>query len=68
LDFYYNEILQIEKNDARADKVYVIFELAKKAIQERIPGVHCWTAIKTPMEKTHLQNRRRIHCQSGKSS
>lgn len=38
LDFYYNEILQIEKNDARADKVYVIFELAKKAIQERIPG------------------------------
>ena len=38
LDFYYNEILQIEKNDAKADKVYVIFELAKKAIQERIPG------------------------------
>ncbi|MEC5174015.1 baseplate J/gp47 family protein [Chryseobacterium nepalense] len=38
LDFYYNEILQIEKNEARPDKVYVIFELAKKAIQERIPG------------------------------
>lgn len=38
LDFYYNEILQIEKNDARPDKAYVIFELAKKAIQERIPG------------------------------
>ncbi|WES99609.1 baseplate J/gp47 family protein [Chryseobacterium arthrosphaerae] len=38
LDFYYNEILQIEKNDARADKAYVIFELAKKAIQEKIPG------------------------------
>ncbi|GAA5084435.1 hypothetical protein GCM10023210_04240 [Chryseobacterium ginsengisoli] len=37
LDFYYNEILQIEKNDAKADKVYVIFELAKKAIQERVP-------------------------------
>lgn len=37
LDFYYNEILQIEKNDAKEDKVYVIFELAKKAIQERIP-------------------------------
>ncbi len=37
LDFYYNEILQIEKNDAKADKAYVIFELAKKAIQERIP-------------------------------
>lgn len=38
LDFYYNEILQIEKNDAKSDKVYVIFELAKKAIQERIPA------------------------------
>ena len=38
LDFYYNEILQIEKNDAKADKVYVIFELAKKAIQEKVPG------------------------------
>lgn len=37
LDFYYNEILQIEKNDAKADKVYVIFELAKKAIQEKVP-------------------------------
>lgn len=37
LDFYYNEILQIEKNDAQSDKVYVIFELAKKAIQEKIP-------------------------------
>jgi len=38
LDFYYNEILQIEKNDAQSDKAYVIFELAKKAIQEKIPG------------------------------
>lgn len=37
LDFYYNEILQIDKQDAKADKVYVIFELAKKAIQERVP-------------------------------
>lgn len=38
LDFYYNEILQIEKNEAKPDKVYVIFELAKKALQEKIPG------------------------------
>jgi len=38
LNFYYNEILQIEKNEAKPDKAYVIFELAKKAIQERIPG------------------------------
>lgn len=36
LDFYYNEILQIEKNNPKADQVYVIFELAKKALQERI--------------------------------
>lgn len=38
LDFYYNEILQIEKNNAKSDKAYVIFELAKKAIQEKIPN------------------------------
>jgi len=37
LDFYYNEILQIEKKEAQPDKVYVIFELAKKALQEKIP-------------------------------
>lgn len=37
LDFYYKEILQIEKQEATPDKSYVIFELAKKAIQERIP-------------------------------
>jgi hypothetical protein len=51
LDFYYNEILQIEKNDARADKVYVIFELAKKQFRKEFQAVHCWTAVKTPMEK-----------------
>lgn len=37
LDFYYKEILQIEKQEAKSDKAYIIFELAKKAIQERIP-------------------------------
>jgi hypothetical protein len=37
LDFYYNEILQIQKQDAQSDKAYVIFELAKKAMQEKIP-------------------------------
>ncbi|MFP9114607.1 baseplate J/gp47 family protein [Flavobacterium sp. RHBU_3] len=37
LDFYYNEILQIEKQEATPDKAYVIFELAKKAVQEKIP-------------------------------
>lgn len=38
LDFYYNEILQIDKQDAKSDKAYVIFELAKKALQEKIPA------------------------------
>jgi len=37
LDFYYEEILKIEKRTATPDKAYVIFELAKKAVQERIP-------------------------------
>jgi Baseplate J-like protein len=37
LDFYYKEILKIEKQEATPDKAYIIFELAKKAIQERIP-------------------------------
>ncbi len=37
LDLYYQEILQIQKQDAKADKAYIIFELAKKAVQERIP-------------------------------
>ncbi|MDI1257346.1 MAG: baseplate J/gp47 family protein [Flavobacterium sp.] len=37
LDFYYKKILQIEKQEAKADKAYVIFELAKKAVQEKIP-------------------------------
>ncbi len=34
LDFYYSEILKIEKREAIEDKAYVIFELAKKATQE----------------------------------
>ncbi len=37
LDFYYKEILEIDKQEATPDKSYVIFELAKKAIQEKIP-------------------------------
>ncbi|MEN2399251.1 baseplate J/gp47 family protein [Flavobacterium sp. MC2016-06] len=38
LDFFYKDILQIEKLPAKADKVHVIFELAKKSIEERIPA------------------------------
>ena len=36
LDFYYNQILHIDKQPATPDKVYLIFELAKNAIQEKI--------------------------------
>jgi hypothetical protein len=37
LDFYYQEILQIEKLPATPDKVHVIFELAKNAVSKAIP-------------------------------
>jgi hypothetical protein len=36
LDFFYQEILQIEKLPAQADKVHILFELAQKSIEERI--------------------------------
>lgn len=36
LDFYFNEILKLNKQDATPDKVYMIFELAKNATQQNI--------------------------------
>jgi hypothetical protein len=36
LDFFYKDILQIEKLPAKADKVNIIFELAKKITEEKI--------------------------------
>ncbi|VXB29991.1 Phage baseplate protein [Flavobacterium sp. 9AF] len=36
LDFYYKDILQIEKLPAKPDKVYLLFELAKNASQQKI--------------------------------
>ncbi|RKR05617.1 hypothetical protein C8C82_5312 [Flavobacterium sp. 81] len=36
LDFFYKDILQIEKLPAQADKVSIIFELAKKIAEEKI--------------------------------
>ncbi|MCG8696949.1 MAG: hypothetical protein MI922_02755, partial [Bacteroidales bacterium] len=36
LDFYYNEVLKIDKNAAVEDKVHIIFELAKKAAPTEI--------------------------------
>jgi hypothetical protein len=38
LDFFYKDILQIEKLPAKADKVNIIFELAKKIVEEKIPA------------------------------
>jgi hypothetical protein len=34
LDFYYKEVLQLKKNDEKADHAYIIFELAKNANQQ----------------------------------
>ncbi len=34
LDFYYKEVLQLEKNDEKADHAYIIFELAKNASEQ----------------------------------
>ncbi|WP_456314713.1 baseplate J/gp47 family protein [Pseudomonas shirazensis] len=36
LDFYYNQILKIDKLPETPDKVYLLFELAKNAAQEKI--------------------------------
>ncbi|WP_406845344.1 baseplate J/gp47 family protein [Flavobacterium soyae] len=36
LDFFYKDILQIQKLPAKADKVNIIFELAKKIAEEKI--------------------------------
>ncbi|MBQ4805309.1 baseplate J/gp47 family protein [Aquimarina sp. MMG015] len=36
LDFFYKEILQIEKLPATEDKAHIIFELAKKSVEERV--------------------------------
>lgn len=37
LDYYYRNILQIEKLPALPDKVYLLFELAKKATEAHLP-------------------------------
>ncbi|MGH1383498.1 hypothetical protein [Kordia sp.] len=34
LDFYYKEVLQLKKNDEKADHAYIIFELAKNANEQ----------------------------------
>ncbi len=54
LDFYYGEILKIKKNEPEADSVYVIFELAKKALHEKIPAGTKLDAKKDPSGKKRL--------------
>ncbi|WP_299551334.1 baseplate J/gp47 family protein [Seonamhaeicola sp.] len=36
LDFYYNEVLKVKRNDPAPDQVHVIFELAKKSLEQQI--------------------------------
>ncbi|MFD1604382.1 baseplate J/gp47 family protein [Flavobacterium artemisiae] len=52
LDFYYNQILKIEKLPADPDKVYLIFELAKNAIQEKIENKTAFDGGKDATGKT----------------
>jgi hypothetical protein len=52
LDFYYNQILKIEKLPADPDKVYLIFELAKNAIQEKIENKTAFDGGKDAAAKT----------------
>ena len=37
LDFYYTEVLQLKKRDYTPDKVFILFELAKNVLDERVP-------------------------------
>lgn len=52
LDFYYNQILKIDKLPATPDKVYLIFELAKNAAQEKIEAKTGFDAGKDASGKT----------------
>ena len=37
LDFYYQDVLKLEKLPAKPDQVYILFELAKNVVSESIP-------------------------------
>lgn len=52
LDFYYNQILKIDKLPATPDKVYMIFELAKNATQEKIEAKTGFDGGKDAIGKT----------------
>jgi hypothetical protein len=52
LDFYYDQILHIDKLPATPDKVYMIFELAKNATQEKIEAKTAFDGGKDALGKT----------------
>jgi len=54
LDFYYKEILQIEKLPATPDKVYMLFELAKNATQQKIDAKTAFDGGKDIIGKNRL--------------
>jgi hypothetical protein len=52
LDFYYHEVLQLNKKDFEADKVFVIFELAKNILEERVTEGTLLDAGKDKLKKS----------------
>ncbi|MFH7012785.1 baseplate J/gp47 family protein [Flavobacterium sp. FlaQc-52] len=52
LDFYYNQVLHIDKLPATPDKVYLVFELAKNAVQEKIDAKTGFDGGKDAIGKT----------------
>lgn len=54
LDFYYNQVLQIDKLPATPDKVYLVFELAKNAVQEKIDAKTGFDGGKDALGKTRV--------------
>lgn len=53
LDFYLNEVLNVHRRDVTEDSVYLIFQLAQKAIQEVIP-------VGTQMDAGRDKNGKRL--------
>lgn len=54
LDFYYKDILKIEKLPAKPDKVYLLFELAKNATQQKIDARTAFDAGKDATGKNRI--------------
>jgi hypothetical protein len=54
LDFYYKNILNIEKLPATSDKVYLLFELAKNATQQKIEAQTAFDGGKDTIGKSRV--------------